>query len=205
MYKIAEKYLNSDKKTKHWLMDYYNVNCYNYIPPNRRYKIKYNDNWCAMFTSVIAHMAGIPKDNFPYEVSVRLQRLWAKERGLYYTNLDMVEPNDLIIYDWNDNGTYDHVGIVIWCKGGNIRVIEGNKHDRVDYRTIKADSKNIDGFIKIYAKSKDDNVKENEHIERLVSEVLAGKHGTGLERIKSLGNYHYEVQRRINERLGVDY
>lgn len=201
MYKIAQQFLNANRDKKYWLMDYYNQHCYRYVAPNRRYRIQRNDEWCAMFTSVIAHMAGIPRDEFPYEVSVFYQYKWARDKGLFYTVPSMVTPNDLIIYDWKANGTYDHVGIVVSRAGGIIKVIEGNKGDTVAYRNVRETSKEIRGFIKIYAKSKADKLSDDARIEKLVIEVLAGKHGNGLDRVKSLGNDHYEVQRRINERF----
>lgn len=201
MRKIAEKYLGANRQVKYSLMDYYNLNCYQYVSPNRRYRIQRNDEWCAMFTSVIAHKAGISSEQFPYEVSVFYQYKWARDKGLFYTTPTMVTPNDLIIYDWRANGTFDHVGIVIERKGGYIKVIEGNRGDTVAYRTISENSKSIKGYIKIYAKSKDEVAKDNAIIDRLAKEVIAGKHGNGLERIKSLGDHHLDVQRRVNELL----
>lgn len=201
MIKTAKKYLGIGINKRYELMDYYNLHCFRLVSPNRRYRIQRNDEWCAMFTSVIAHMNGLTREQFPYEVSVFYQYKWAKDKGLFFTKVSMVEPNDLIIYDWNANGTFDHVGFVVSVSGGFIKAIEGNKDSTVSYRTIKADSRVIKGFIKIYAKGKAERESDNERIERLVVEVLSGKHGNGLDRIKSLGNDHYEVQRRINERL----
>lgn len=199
MINTAKKYLGIGITERYKLMDYYNLNCFRLVNPNRRYRIQRTDEWCAMFTSVIAHMNGLTRDQFPYEVSVFYQYKWAKDKGLFFTKVDMVEPNDLIIYDWNANGTYDHVGFVVSVSGGFIKAIEGNKDSTVAYRTIKADSRVIKGFIKIYTKGTDERNIENELIERLVKETLAGRHGNGLERVRSLGNYHYEVQRRINK------
>lgn len=201
MISTARKYLGIGKAGRYELMDYYNLHCYQLVNPNRRYKIQRNDEWCAMFTSVIAHMNGLTRDQFPYEVSVFYQMKWAKDKGLWFTKPELAKPNDLIVFDWKSNGTYDHVGFVVSVKDGIITTIEGNKDSTVSYRRISTKSREIKGFIKIYAKGKAERESDNERIERLVVETLSGKHGNGLDRIKSLGNDHYEVQRRINERL----
>lgn len=201
MIKEARKYLGISRQGRYELMDYYNLHCFRLVSPNRRYRIQRNDEWCSMFTSVIAHKCGLSGEQFPYEVSVFYQYKWARDKGLFFTVPKMVTPNDLIIYDWKNNGTYDHVGIVVKREKGILTVIEGNKNNTVEYRTVSETSKEIRGFIKIYAKSKDEQKKYDDKIDRLVNEVLQGKHGNGLDRIKSLGDYHLDVQRIINERF----
>ena len=59
MIKEAEKYLNANRDEKNRLMDYYNNNCYPYVDAKRKYKIQRGDNWCAMFTTVVAHRSGL--------------------------------------------------------------------------------------------------------------------------------------------------
>ena len=59
---------------------------------------------------------------------------------------------DIIFYDWNDNGIgdnkgqADHVGIVVSVNGTSIKVIEGNKNNAVEYRTINLNGKYIRGY-----------------------------------------------------------
>lgn len=168
----AKKYLGIGRWGKLALMDYYNQNCYQYVSPNRKYRIQKNDEWCAMFTSVVAHKCGLSGEQFPYEVSVFYQYKWAKDRGLFFTVPGMVTPNDLIIYDWKNNGTFDHVGIVVKREKGIITVIEGNKNDTVEYRRVSENSKEIKGFIKIYAKSNNEQKAYDDKIDQLVQEVL---------------------------------
>ena len=57
------------------------------------------------------------------------------------------------MYDWDDNGNGDntgwpdHVGIVTEVNGNTFKVIEGNKNDAVEYRTMTVNGKFIRGYI----------------------------------------------------------
>ena len=61
-------------------------------------------------------------------------------------------PGDIVFYDWQDSGKgdnrgfADHVGIVVSVSGQNIKVIEGNLSNKVGYRNITANAKNIRGY-----------------------------------------------------------
>lgn len=145
----AEQYLGIGVDGKLLIMDYYNDNCYQLVSRNRRYKMKPNDNWCACFTSVIAHKCGLSYDQFPYEVSVGEQVKLAKARGTYYQNVELVKVGDLIIYDWNGDKWPDHVGFVSQVMGGTIVAIEGNYNKTVGYRSVKKSSNSIMGFVRL--------------------------------------------------------
>ena len=197
----AKEYLGIGNTGKIALMDYYNRHCYPYVADNRKYKIQPNDEWCAMFTSVMANKCGLGSEQFPYEVSVFYQRKWAIEHKKYYTDVSKVKPNDLIIYDWKNNGTYDHVGIVVSVGGGFIKVIEGNKSNTVAYRTVSVESKEIDGFISIELNGKNypsHTMRESDRIAILAIRTVLGKYGNGLDRKANLGADYDEVQRLIN-------
>lgn len=127
MIKEAEKFLGANAAVKQQLFDYYNNNCYPFVSPKRRYKMKKGDNWCAMFTTVIANRCGLNADKFPYEVSVFFQVKRARELGTFHTDLSQVQPHDLIIYDWDSNGVLDHVGIV---------VSKGNEAARLEWEQV---------------------------------------------------------------------
>lgn len=203
MIKEAEKFLGANKATKQQLFDYYNNNCYPFVLPKRRYKMKPGDNWCAMFATVIANRCGLNADKFPYEVSVFFQVQRARELGTFYTDLSQVQPHDLIIYDWDSNGVLDHVGIVVSKDSEYIRVIEGNKSDTVGYRTVKLSSAAVVGFIKTGYKGSQTEATmpvlgERERIGLLAKEVIEGRHGNGSDRERSLGADYQAVQSWIN-------
>lgn len=200
MINIAAKYLGIGYNGKLELMDYYNRNCYPQVSPTRKYKIQPNDDWCAMFTTVIAHMAGLDASQFPYEVSVWYQCDIAKKRGLYFTDVSKAKPNDLIVYDWHKGNRYNHVGFVVSVANGMLRAIEGNKSKTVAYRNIKTNSNLIRGFIRTDYAPDDVAVMDYDlRIAMLAIAVLKGRLGNGEERRMKLGVDYDAVQRLINE------
>lgn len=146
---LAENYLDINYDDKIKIMDYYNENCYPLVKRSRRYKIKPNDNWCACFTSVLAHKAGLSVDKFPYEVSVGEQVKIARERGTFTRNVEKAAEGDLIVFNWGSSSWPDHVGIVKWVKNGVVTSIEGNRNRTVGYRNLALNSPFIVGFIKL--------------------------------------------------------
>lgn len=202
MINLAKQYLGIGKNAKLELMEYYNTNCYPQVNPKRKYKIQPNDDWCAMFTTVIAHKAGLNATQFPYEVSVWWQCEIAKQRGLYHTDVNKARPNDLIIYDWKKGNRYNHVGFVVSVGNGMLRAIEGNKSDTVAYRNIRANSPLIRGFISTNYNSNDVDLPVMDYdlrIAMLAIAVLKGKLGNGNERRAKLGADYDAVQKLIND------
>ena len=134
------------------------VEVYNsYLPHPRGYKLTNKDNWCAAFVSAIAIRCGMT-DIIPVECSCGEQiKLWQK-MGRWEEN-DKYRPRigDLLYYDWQDSKNYanydnkgapEHVGIVVWCIGDDILVIEGNKGNAsvVGYREMNINGRYIRGF-----------------------------------------------------------
>ena len=129
------------------------VDLYNsHKPLARGYKLQYGDAWCAGFVSAVAIKCGLT-DIMPTEVGVgnmidlyRKLGRW-KEQDSYVPS-----PGDVIMYAWGDSGAGDctsgasHVGIVVFCDGKTITVIEGNKENAVGYREIAVNGRYIRGF-----------------------------------------------------------
>lgn len=188
----ALKYLGLNTQGKLALMDYYNSKIYPLINVKRKYKIKPNDNWCAMFCSVIAHKCNVK--NFPYEVSVYYMTELAKKSGSFARDIKEVKAGDLIVYDWKNNGTLDHVGIIIEVTPNLIKVVEGNYKNTVGLRSVTYPNNEVYGFIKV------DN-RNGVDVEQLARDAIRGVYGTGEERKKALGVNYEAVQKRINEIL----
>ena len=188
----AKKYLGLDYQGKVNLISYYNDNIYPLIDPKRKYKMNPSDNWCAMFCSVIAHKCGVK--NFPYEVSVFYMTGLAKKAGSFTRDIKEVKAGDLIIYDWKNNGTLDHVGIITEITPHLIKVVEGNYNKTVGLRSVKYPNKEVYGFIKI------DNINVVD-VEQLARDAIRGVYGSGEERKKALGVNYEAVQARINQIL----
>lgn len=174
------------------IVDYYNSQI---KPLPQGYKMKYTDSWCACFVSVILDMCkGI---NAPYECSCRRMVDLAKKNKQIITNPKV---NDLVIYDWGNNGTLDHVGIICGINGDTYAVVEGNKSKKVAVRYINKNSNEIECFIRV--KQSDDNeTLNNDLITKLAQEVIRGKYGTGKQRKELLGNYYDDVQKEVNRIL----
>lgn len=155
----AKSYLGfSEASGKHRrIIDIYNEQ--GKQPPPRGYRVTYSDAWCATFISAIAIQCGM-SDIIPQECSCYYQVVAFAQLGEWCEN-DAYKPTtgDIIYYDWQDSGAGDntgapdHVGIVEKCEGGTITVIEGNKNDSVERRTLKVDGKYIRGYgLPDYAK-----------------------------------------------------
>ena len=197
MIETARKFLNCGLVEKYRIIDYYNEHCAKLVKPSRRYTVQYTDNWCATFTSVIAHKCGLTKDQFPYECGVEEQVKIAISNNNFTTDIEQVNQSDLIIYDWNSDKWADHVGIVIEVSNGTVKVIEGNIRNTVGYRTLPINSKSIKGFIKThYKQTLPPN--ETERIAELARRTVKGEFGNGADRISNLGSDYKAVQDYIN-------
>lgn len=136
-----------DPVHKH-IIDTYNA----YKPLARGYKVKYTDAWCATTVSAAFIECGYTAI-FVTECSCNQMIKLLQKKGIWQEN-DAYVPHggDVIFYDWQDSGvgdnkgTSEHVGIVEKVENGVITVIEGNKNDGVEKRTIKVNGKYIRGF-----------------------------------------------------------
>lgn len=195
------------------------VNTYNdHKPLARSYKVTNKDSWCATFVSACSIKAGMT-DIIPTECSC--QRMIDLFKGINaWKEEDNYVPSsgDIIFYDWQDNnsgdnkGWSDHVGIVESCDGTNIIVIEGNKNDRVERRTIKVNAQYIRGYgVPKYDK---ESVKvpneETKDTERIIWDYLMSKIQNAYGVAGLMGNLYAEsglksnnAQNSGNTRLGM--
>ena len=193
---LAESYLGVDLTGRKKLVEYYNENCVELVKPARRYEMTMSDNWCAMFTSVIAHKVGLDSSAFPYEVSVMEQYELARKNHSFLDDVSKVAVGDLIMFDWNGNGHSTHVGFISGLSESHIETIEGNYSGTVKSRYVKPRAACIFGFISL--PMVDSLGAENERLDALVEGVMLGLFGNGSERVNLLGSDYEEVQRRVN-------
>ena len=116
------------------------------------YAMSYADPWCAAFVSAVGMACGLRDVILPHVncdgmiASYKLAGCWVEDDAYTPT------PGDVIFYDWQDDGNgdnrggSDHVGIVVDVRGEQITVIEGNKSDKVEYRTVTRNSRYIRGY-----------------------------------------------------------
>ena len=199
---LAKSYVGINAPEKIQLMNYYNEHCYPFVPANRKYKIQINDDWCAMFVSVIAHKAGIRDGTFPFEVSTiqmmeRFRRAGQAVRG----GMVQAVKGDIVFFDWNGNGVPQHVGFIASIKGGKVLTIEGNKAGTVGYRELPVNSPLILDVCRSVVLVEVEAATIGDYIQLLALNTIRGKYGNGGSRKLALGKYYSEVQERVNQIL----
>ena len=118
------------------------VNVYNEIPGARGPALV-SYPWCAIFVSAVFWKA-IKESRFA-EMACDAMIAKFQNLGLYSVS-GQANVGDVIFYDWDGNGTSDHVGIITEVRKDAYIVIEGNKSDSVSYRDVWLDYPYIKGF-----------------------------------------------------------
>lgn len=192
---MAKTYIGTkqgDRRHKE-IIDYYNE----YIRPlPRNYRMKYSDSWCACFVSVIQAKTGIK--NPLYECSCRIMLQNAKKAKQTVTDPKI---NDIVFYDWKDDSTIDHTGIICDIKGDTLYVVEGNYSRSVKIRTISKKDKQIECFARVTPLSEIKPTDKKEDLVKIAKDVIKGKYGVGQARITALGENYKAVQSIVNQLL----
>lgn len=109
------------------------------------------DEWCNIFVSWCAYQAGISEDIIPKSAFVPSTADWFDARH-EYKNSQARGGNyrpiagDLILFDYNKNGTSDHIGIVVACDNNTVTTVEGNKDDSVKQCKYNLSDNNIRAY-----------------------------------------------------------
>ena len=116
------------------------------------YEVLYTDSWCAAFVTAAAMEAELT-DIIPPECGCQRQIGLFQNLGRWQEQDSYLPlPGDIIYYDWEEKpwgdctGWADHVGIVVGTCWPFVKVIEGNKDDRVDYRIVSIWNPTIRGY-----------------------------------------------------------
>lgn len=114
------------------------------------YAMKQDDAWCAAFVTVVA-IRQERTDIIPAECGCQRQIELFQKLGCWEETDDYEPlPGDIIYYAGStageNTGRAKHVGIVVGCWRGWIKVIEGNYADRVEYRYIRIGDASIRGY-----------------------------------------------------------
>lgn len=200
MYKdLAKRYIGVKEGTsthKHIIDEYNKIS-----PLPNGYKMTYRDPWCACFVSFVLYKCGAK--NAPFSASANDMRAKAIHNQQYRRTGPKV--NDIVFYDWNNDGHVDHVGIVSKVDANTITTIEGNKNDAVGTRIISKNSKNISGYATVPQKTAHDKKSEKDkELESIARDVIKGKYSNGKTRIallKKRGVDPEEVQALVNKML----
>ena len=111
------------------------------------YGFSSREEWCACFVSWCADQCGyieagvIPKFSL---CSAGME--WFESRGQFMDGSYVPASGDLVFFDWKNDGSIDHVGIVESVVDGTIYIIEGNSGDKVARRSYPIGYGQIVGY-----------------------------------------------------------
>ena len=103
--------------------------------------------WCACFVSWCADQCGyIESGLVPKFAGCVDGANWFKSNGKWQNRTYEPKTGDIIFFDWEGDGTTDHVGIVEKCENGTVYTVEGNSSDACKQRQYAVGSSNIYGY-----------------------------------------------------------
>lgn len=109
------------------------------------YGFSYHIEWCAAFVSWCYNEAG---QNGPFFVACNSEGIyWFKKVGQWAEpDYRDIAPGDAIFFDWDLNGSANHVGLVIGTDGEKVYTIEGNRSDSCRAFAYDLDDDRIFGY-----------------------------------------------------------
>ena len=103
--------------------------------------------WCACFVSWCADQCGyIDSGLIPKFAGCIDGANWFKSNNRWNDRNYEPKAGDIIFFDWEGDGTTDHVGIVEKCENGTVYTVEGNSSDACKQRQYTVGSSNIYGY-----------------------------------------------------------
>ena len=101
--------------------------------------------WCACFVSWCYGQMGLSEPRFAACQSQGIP--WFQSHGQWggrdYAN---IAPGDAIFFDWDLDGSADHVGIVVGTDGSRVYTVEGNSGDACKIRSYDVNYECIKGY-----------------------------------------------------------
>ncbi|MFR0880260.1 MAG: CHAP domain-containing protein [Oscillospiraceae bacterium] len=90
----------------------------------------YRIEWCACFVSwCAAHCGYTSGGDVPIFISCKVGIDWFKEHGQWKGRNHKPITGNYIFFDWDGDGTADHIGLVDYVEDGCVYTIEGNSSD----------------------------------------------------------------------------
>ncbi len=103
--------------------------------------------WCACFVSWCADQCGYVESGVIPRFSLCSAGMeWFESRGQFMDGSYVPATGDLVFFDWGNDGSIDHVGIVESVVDGTIYTIEGNSGDKVARRSYPIGYGQIVGY-----------------------------------------------------------
>ena len=101
--------------------------------------------WCACFVSWCYNQAGKSEPRFAACQSQGVP--WFQSRGQWGARgYENIAPGDAIFFDWDGDGSADHVGLVIGTDGQRVYTVEGNSGDACKIKSYPLDYGCIKGY-----------------------------------------------------------
>ena len=101
--------------------------------------------WCACFVSWCYNQAGKSEPRFAGCQSQGVP--WFQSRGQWGARgYENIAPGDAIFFDWDGDGSADHVGLVIGTDGQRVYTVEGNSGDACKIKSYPLDYGCIKGY-----------------------------------------------------------
>ena len=109
------------------------------------YGFDYRVEWCACFVSWCYGQAGLSEPRFAACQSQGIP--WFTSRGQWGARgYENIAPGDAIFFDWDLDGSADHVGLVIGTDGQRVYTVEGNSGDACKIKSYSLDYGCIKGY-----------------------------------------------------------
>ena len=101
--------------------------------------------WCACFVSWCYNQAGKSEPRF---AGCEWQGVpWFQSHGQWGARgYENIAPGDAIFFDWDLDGSADHVGIVIGTDGSRVYTVEGNSGDACKIKSYDLNYQSIKGY-----------------------------------------------------------
>ncbi len=112
------------------------------------YGVSYTE-WCACFICFCMKYADIPREELDRFANCGKWHEWLMAHDLWAAPGEAeIRPGDLILFDWETDGSMNHIGIVTWVdkERQEIHTIEGNHQLSVAECTYELSDERIGGF-----------------------------------------------------------
>lgn len=158
---IARSQLGYTESTRNYIVDE-NDNIHGYTRYGAWYGSPYGE-WCAMFVSFCMHYAGV--EEMPQDASCSNWVNVLSEQDLYKIPSEYVpKVGDIIFFDWEGDGSADHVGLVDEVVDTNVVTIEGNSGKCVVRNEYELHDNRISGYG-ILSEIQPQLIEESTHID----------------------------------------
>jgi len=109
------------------------------------YGFDYRVEWCACFVSWCYGQAGLSEPRFAACQSQGIP--WFTSHGQWGARgYENIAPGDAIFFDWDLDGSADHVGLVIGKDNNRVYTVEGNSGDACKIKSYSLDYACIKGY-----------------------------------------------------------